>query len=115
MKSKIYLDDLRDTPEGYTRTYTVEETIKLIEENNGQIEVVSLDNDLGLGLREGYEVMNWIEEKAFLNELLPIPHLIIHSGNNVAQDTMSMARANAWKYWKSHGYNRIDFLTKDYD
>lgn len=111
----IYLDDIRETPEGYVRTYTVEQTIELIENFNGNIEKLSLDNDLGIGFKEGREVMKWIEEKAFNNELLPIPHIIIHSGNPVAQDEMMTARYNAWKYWQNHGYSRYDWLTKNYN
>ena len=110
----IFLDDDRETPEGYIRTYTVEETIELIKANNGKIEILSLDNDLGIGLEEGREVMKWVEEQAYHNTLLPIPRLVIHSGNNVAQDFMMMARKNAWKYWTQHGYDRIEWLQKDY-
>lgn len=106
----IYLDDERDTPEGYTRTYTVEETIALIKANDGHIYRLSLDNDLGAGYKEGREVLNWIEEQAFNNTLQPIPHIIIHTGNTVAQDQMMQSRHNAWKYWMGHGYNRIDYL-----
>lgn len=111
---KIFLDDKRITPDGYVRTYSVEETIDLIKINNGEIETVSLDNDLGTGFAEGREVMKWIEEQAFHNTLIPIPHLVIHSGNPVAIDEMMISRFNAWKFWKRHGYNRIDFLDKDY-
>lgn len=111
---KIFLDDTRDTPEGYERTFTVEQTIELIKANDGNVEVVSLDNDLGTGFREGYEVMKWIEEQAFYNTLQPIPHLFIHSGNSVAVDNMMMARTNAWKYWRNHGYDRTKFLEKNY-
>ncbi len=111
---KIYLDDERKTPDGFVRTYSVEETINLIKNNDGEVECVSLDNDLGTGFAEGREVMKWIEEQSFNNTLMPIPHLLIHSGNNVAVDEMMTARFNAWKFWKRHGYNRIDFLNKKY-
>lgn len=111
---RIYLDDERSTPDGYIRTYTVEETIALIQTNNGDVETVSLDNDLGTGLKEGREVMKWIEEQAYHNTLLPIPHLIIHSGNPVAQDEMMTARYNAWKFWTQHGYSRLTWVTKNY-
>lgn len=105
MMLKIFLDDCRTTPRGYVRTYTVEETIALIVENNGSILILSLDNDLGEGLKEGKEVMKWIEEKAFLNEIKPIPILLIHSQNNVAVSEMIIARDNAFKYWEGHGYD----------
>lgn len=106
----IYLDDERPTPEGFIRTYTVEETIDLIKANEGNIYKLSLDNDLGSGLSEGKEVLKWIEEQAFHNTLKPIPHIIIHSQNPVAVDEMMKARFNAWKSWQNHGYKRIDFI-----
>jgi hypothetical protein len=102
---KIYLDDMRKTPDGFTRTYTVEETIELIKNNDGYIECVSLDNDLGDGLKEGREVMKWIEEQAFNNTLKPIKKLTIHSGNTVALDEMLKARHNAYKFWAQHGFD----------
>lgn len=110
----VYLDDKRETPDGYIRTFTVEETIELLIKHNGSVELVSLDNDLGTGFKEGREVMKWIEEQAFNNTLLPIPHLIVHSGNPVAQDEMTTARFNAWKFWKNHGYSRSEYLNKEY-
>lgn len=100
----IYLDDVRPTPAGYVRTYTVQETIKLIEENNGEIEDISLDNDLGIGHDDGYEVLKWIEEEAFHGRLKPIEHIYIHTSNPAAQDKMMQARYNTYKYWRNQGY-----------
>lgn len=65
--------------------------------------------------KNGREVMKWIEEQAFHNTLLPIPHLLIHTGNTVAEDEMMRARFNAWKYWAGHGYSRLEYLQKHYD
>lgn len=106
----IYLDDERETPEGYIRTYNVEETIELIKQNNGNIYILSLDNDLGSGLEEGHKVMDWIEEQAFNNTLKPIGRLIFHTQNPGAEDKMMKARFNAWKYWEKHGYKREDWI-----
>jgi hypothetical protein len=107
---RIYLDDERETPEGFVRTYSVEETIKLIKEHDGKIYMVSLDNDLGTGCVEGKEVMRFIEQSAFDNTLKPIPHLIIHTQNTSAAEDMRHARYNAWKYWMGHGYKRADYI-----
>lgn len=103
----IYMDDLRPTPAGYEiRTYTVEETIKALQENDGNVYWLSLDNDLGIGYREGFEVMNWIEQQAFNNTLKPIFHIFIHTSNPDAAERMRMARYNAYKYWEQmHGYD----------
>lgn len=111
---KIYLDDKRPTPEGFIRTYTVEETIELIRTHNGNIETVSLDNDLGDHIREGRDVMKWIEERAFHDALLPIPNLLIHSGNPVAIDEMRFSSNNAWKFWRNHGYDKARCIIGDF-
>lgn len=97
---KIYLDDLRPTPEGYARTYTVEETIEAIKKFDGKIQVLSLDNDLGYGLKEGYQVMRWLEEQAYHGTIQPIPKIIFHSQNSSAVHEMKMARTNCYKYWE---------------
>jgi hypothetical protein len=76
---KVYLDDERETPEGFIRTYTVEETIKLLQTR--QVEELSLDNDLGEGLLEGHKVLDWLEESVFHDDTFPIPMIGIHSAN----------------------------------
>lgn len=103
----IYLDDIRPTPDGYDiRTYTVEETIKALQENDGNVYWLSLDNDLGIGYREGKDVMKWIEEQAFYNQMKPINHIFIHTSNPAAEEEMMRARYNAYKYWEQmHGYD----------
>lgn len=45
---KIFVDDIRETPPGYTRCYTVAETLDLIidcYEKDIPIEEISLDHD----------------------------------------------------------------------
>ena len=52
----IFLDDVRKTPPGFIRTYTVNETIELIQycqSHHIQINTLSLDNDLGEFERDG--------------------------------------------------------------
>lgn len=89
---KIFLDDIRETPDGWKRAYTVEELWG--EFNNciaygGTIEVVSLDNDLGEGILEGYTFLDTLEEKVFNDPNFSIPKEIrIHSANPVARKRM---------------------------
>lgn len=91
---KIFLDDVRETPKGYTRTYTVEETINIIKENNGNIEIVSLDNDLGIGYEEGRKVLDWIEE----NDILPF-NILLHTMNPVARNLMKVITKRIYNKW----------------
>ena len=106
----IYLDDERESPDGAVRTYTVDETIALIKANEGRVRELSLDNDLGMGMKEGWRVLAWIEKQAFHNTLKPIPYIIIHTQNPVAADRMMQMRYNAWKYWEGHGHSRRELV-----
>jgi hypothetical protein len=77
---KVYLDDIRPTPDGWTRTYTVEQTIELLK--TGQVEELSLDNDLGSGQPEGFEVMKWLEEQVIAHGFTTVPrHWRFHTDN----------------------------------
>lgn len=83
-KINIFLDDCRNTPQGFIRTYTVEETISLLRQYKGMIGVVSLDNDLGEDLQEGYKVAEWLEENVMVNKY-PLPErVVVHSMNPIA-------------------------------
>lgn len=76
---KVYLDDCRTTPEGWVRTYTVKETIEKLK--TGKVRELSLDNDLGTGLEEGYKVMDWLEQHCFENQDFQVPRLFFHTDN----------------------------------
>ena len=63
--------------------------IVIAQTEDFKIEVLSLDNDLGEGLEEGYKVLDWLEEKAFGEPLFTIPMDIkVHSANPVARKRM---------------------------
>lgn len=76
---KIYMDDERTTPDGWTRTYTVEQTIEQLQSR--KVTHLSLDNDLGEGNQEGYRVLDWLEETVFFDMTFPMPEVQIHSAN----------------------------------
>ncbi|WOE81994.1 cyclic-phosphate processing receiver domain-containing protein [Pseudomonas protegens] len=83
---KIYLDDERQTPQGWIRTYWPDEVIALLKA--GGVEEISLDHDLGDDLRgTGYDVILWIEEAVALNGFRP-PRIHIHSANASAVEKM---------------------------
>lgn len=87
---KVFLDDERQAPKGFTRTYTVAETIKLLE--TGEVTELSLDNDLGkMDSQQGFEVMNWIEEKVHCTDFVPPAKIWIHTCNVRAAKTMLQA------------------------
>ena len=84
-KVNIYLDDMRDAPSCFIRTFTVEETIELLKKHNGNIGILSLDNDLGDNLAEGRKVIDWIDEQVHVNPEYVLPDIIeVHSANGPA-------------------------------
>jgi hypothetical protein len=86
---KVFLDDQRDTPDGWVRTYWPDEVIALLQ--TGQVTHLSLDHDLGDDARgTGYDVLTWLEQKAF-DGGLPIPEIAIHSANAAAHQRMLAA------------------------
>lgn len=94
---KIYLDDERNTPDGWVRTYSVQETIDLIEANGSNVELVSLDNDLGDNVPEGYKVLDYLEEKKYFSPDAYIPMVQVHSANPVRRDYMNKLIAKVCK------------------
>lgn len=88
----IYLDDERPTPDGWTRTWTVSQTITALETR--QVTHLSLDNDLGFGQAEGYHVMDWLEEKVYNDKTFPLPVITIHSSNASRVEYMKRALMN---------------------
>lgn len=89
----IYLDDERQTPENMIRVKTADECIQLLREcyaNKIKVGILSLDHDLGPPeAGTGYDVICWLEEQIFTNELFPAPEkLNIHSMNSAAVPKM---------------------------
>lgn len=78
---KVFMDDARDTPEGWTRTYNIEETKGLLLTR--QVTNLSLDNDLGSTdhTTEGYHVVDWLEELIHDDPTFPVPEVKVHSSN----------------------------------
>ena len=95
---KVYLDEERATPDGWTRVYWPSEAIELLK--SGQVTEISLDHDLGDDERgTGYDVVLWIEEQVALQGFVP-PTMSVHSANVSARAKMEagiraiMFRAN---------------------
>ncbi len=100
MSISIFLDDLRQTPRGFERTYTVPETIELIQDcldKNNDIDVLSLDNDLGDGETEGCVILDWMEEQFFEDESFQLPNkIVVHSDNAAVREHMEMIIARLY-------------------
>jgi hypothetical protein len=94
---KIWLDDVRPAPEGYTLAKSVNETINLIlkAENDGvRIAVIDCDHDLGDYANDGgdgIKLLDWLVERG---TFYPIA---LHTANPVGRDNM-MRLIN--RYWE---------------
>jgi hypothetical protein len=84
---RVYLDDERATPAGWTRVYWPSEAIELLQ--TGSVIEISLDHDLGDDARgTGYDVVLWIEEAVALRGFNP-PKITVHSANSSARAKMT--------------------------
>lgn len=91
---KLWLDDLRPIPPGYTHhVKTAEECIELLK--SGEVEEISLDHDLGHE-KTGYDVAKWIEANAA--NIKPM-RLRVHSQNPVGVQNIKAALRNAKRVW----------------
>src|SRR5574338_972354 len=97
---KLWLDDVREAPEGWTRCYTAEDVIDVLIRGWENIEEISLDHDLGEGVRSGYDVVNFIEAHIHSYRVKP-PILRIHSANPVGRKNMEAGIASIEKYTKA--------------
>jgi len=95
---KVYLDDLRPTPSGWTHVYWPDEAIALLK--TGQVDEISLDHDLGDDERgTGNDVILWIEEAVAIENFKP-PKISIHSANSAARIKMELGIASIQRFVK---------------
>lgn len=83
----LYLDDLRNCPEGFIIARTVEEAISIMETN--KVHMLSLDHDLGMDgegniLLTGYDFVKYICEKG----MRPGNKVYHHTDNVVGREDM---------------------------
>ena len=85
---KIYLDDMRQAPIGWTLVKTAQEA--LIALSTEKVTHISLDHDLGDDESgTGYDVILWIEREVIINGFVP-PGIKIHTANISARKKMEM-------------------------
>ena len=92
---RLWLDDVRNAPEGWVHVRTPDEAIHLLR--SGEVEEISLDHDLALvdgDGREitGYDVLTWIENELGLGPgTFQIPTIHVHSANAAVYIRMEQA------------------------
>jgi hypothetical protein len=96
---KIFLDDERLCPAGYTLFKTAEAVINHLDNYHqaqpgkfvNTVTHLSLDHDLGNNIPTGYAVLVWLEQKVHDDPLFPVPEITIHSANPVGRSNMIRA------------------------
>ncbi len=97
MGLKIWLDDIREMPEGFDIWVKTElDAILLI--GKGNVSHISFDHDLGENAGNGYNVAACIEHDAYYGK---IPQLTwdVHSQNPVGRKNIEACMKSAERFW----------------
>jgi len=89
---KLWLDDIRPAPEGWTWVKTAREAFDILG-NNPDVTEISLDHDLGEDQDSGYAIVETLERWAAyggLDKYIP-EEIHIHSANPVGRKNMQAA------------------------
>ena len=119
MKIILWLDDIRNPfvikEWIYTIQYLKEEYLEIEDESceviwvktqkefenyikeNGLPDLISFDNDLGIGNGEGYDCAKWLVKYCMDNDV-ELPQWYVHSSNTVAQENINQLLLNFTKY-----------------
>lgn len=96
MMVNLYLDDdliNRPTPTSFKRFTSGEELLAYLDQHpDVQIDSISLDNDLGQGKIEGYDLV-----KELINRQVVAKRYLIHTANIIAQQNMISYLAQAMR------------------
>lgn len=85
---RVYLDDERTPPDGWTLVRWPNEAIELL--TIGEVTHLSLDHDLGADdTGTGYDAVLWIEEQVAMTGLV-LPEIIVHSAKLSAREKMEL-------------------------
>jgi len=88
---KIFLDNMRDAPEGWLAVHWPDDAILLLAQ--GEVTELSVDHEFGRGLRGTADTLfDWLTT-AITTRALPVPKLIVHSSNSTQQARLQ-ARAD---------------------
>ena len=82
---KLYLDDLRVTPEGFDRVYNYVDFVEYITQN-GLPDFISFDHDLGED-ESGYDCAKYLVEYC-IEHNLSLPKFSVHSQNPVGKENI---------------------------
>ena len=93
---KVYLDDLRIPPHGYTLVKNARTAIDFITSSWDMIEEISLDHDLGdeETCGNGYQVVCEMEDFVYNTRPTHLPYIHVHSANPIGRRRMEFGIKN---------------------
>lgn len=93
---RVYLDDLRTPPKGYTLVKDARTAIDFITENWDRITEISLDHDLGDEAKHGngYQVVCEMEDFVYNTRPSYCPIIRVHSANPIGRRRMEYGIEN---------------------
>lgn len=92
---KIWLDDLRAPPDGWSWAKTVQEAEDLLAKTEKDEEIsISFDHDLGYQEKTGYDLAKFIEYQTALGREWNVVHWQVHSMNPVGAEKIIQAMRN---------------------
>ncbi len=91
---KLWLDDVRPPPDDTWLVFrTAEALLEFLGPHLKDVEVMSLDHDLGEGRKTGYDVLLSLEDAAYFGTEIPF-QILVHSDNPVGRSMMLQAIHN---------------------
>lgn len=99
---KIWIDDVRLTPDGYTGFMTTNAALRFIRQNYNMIDEISLDHDAGDCAKDGGDYIEVLKELERLTRVhkMDFSHIkfSLHSANPVGVANMrAIIQSNGWK------------------
>jgi hypothetical protein len=94
---KVWLDDVREEPGGWTRARTAREAIALLK--IGEVEEISLDYNLGECEQSGVAVLNWMLEQVATG-WQPPRRILVHSEHPYGAEEMRQLAQRISRYHK---------------
>lgn len=89
---KLFLDDLRPAPPGYTACRWPQDVISLLQQYGAAVQEISLDYNLGESHlpngRTGLDVLLWMEEAAITGSLKHLPQIKLHTNDPIGRTRM---------------------------
>jgi hypothetical protein len=85
-KINLYVDDLRDCPDGFVIARTIEEAIEYLE--NCLVGILSLDHDMGEDSQGNLRKNGYDLVKYFCENGLSASKIYLHTDNGVGRDNM---------------------------